>query len=301
MATALLLPFSSFAQKHDKDVTIKVEERVGDTVRTTIIDVAADSTRSKKHMTISVGSDGIEVKKSTRKGVYKDTTEAKSKSPLKIQWGMVDLGFNRIDDKTDYSLLNAGAPTPLDPSVPYSKEAFKLREGKSVNVNVWILNARLRLAETKRQRLYLTSGLGLQMYNFRFDNNVMYKSEPTTHLERIPSNLNVEKNKLGFTYAAVPLGLLAKTRIGDKWLVYGAGVTGGYRIDSWTKLKTSQNGKEKNHDSFNFADFNACVTGEIGLDDVFRLYGSYQLTNMNKSGTGLDQHPFAIGVRFIGL
>jgi opacity protein-like surface antigen len=216
---------------------------------------------------------------------------------------MVDLGFNRIDDKTNYnSTSNAypfinGGSTTLG-TVPSS--VFKLNEGKSINVNVWIANTRLKLAGGDRQKLFFTSGIGLQMYNFRFDSRQMYASEPNTRMAFIPADLDIQKNKLGFTYAAIPIGLLAKTRITPKrWLVYGASVTGGYRIASWTKLKTSQNGKEKNHDPFNFSDFNACVMAEVGVDDVFRLYGSYQLTPL--SSGPLNQHPFAIGVRFFGL
>ncbi len=239
-------------------------------------------------------------------GIYigpKDPDSAKNEKFM-VQWGMLDLGFNRIDDKTNYN-----SPSNLqDPfyngsglaTVPPTSGAFRLNEGKSINVNVWIANTRLKIAGGKNQKLYLTSGLGLQMYNFRFDSKVMYKSDPNTHLETIPADLDVQKNKLGFTYAAVPLGLLAKTRITEKrWLVYGGSVTGGYRIASWTKLKTAQRGKEKNHDPFNFSDFNACVMAEVGIDNVFRLYGSYQLTPM--SSGPLVQHPFAIGIRFFGL
>lgn len=284
-----LLAASAFAQKGD--VVVKVEERTGDTLRTTTVTVPGDTSKRKKGYTISVGGeDGVLVTRNAKAG-KKDSA---NKSPFKIQWGMLDLGFNRIHDESVY-----GSYTPVG-SQP-SADLFKLRESKSINVNVWILNTRLRLAETKRQRLYLTSGLGLQMYNFRFESGSMYKSDPV-RFEPIPSNLTVEKNKLGFTYASIPLGLLAKTRIGNQWLVYGAGVTGGYRIASWTKLKTEQQGKEKNHDPFNFADFNACVTAEIGVDNILRLYGTYQLTSLQKNdGFHLDQHPFAIGVRFLGL
>ncbi len=253
---------------------------------------------SKKGWIVSIGSN--------EGGVYvgpKKPDSAKNEK-FTVQWGMLDLGFNRIDDQTNYN-----SPSNLtDPfyngtglaTVPPTPGAFKLNEGKSINVNVWIANTRLKIAGGKNQKLFFTSGIGLQMYNFRFDSKVMYKSDPDTHLETIPVDLDVQKNKLGFTYAAIPIGLLAKTRITEKrWLVYGASVTGGYRIASWTKLKTAQHGKEKNHDPFNFSDFNACVMAEIGIDNIFRLYGSYQVTPL--SSGPLNQHPFAIGIRFFGL
>ena len=257
----------------------------------------ADST--KKGRVISLDVNGIYIGS-------KKPDSAKNEKFL-VQWGMVDLGFNRIDDKTNYS-NSSGAFNSLygigtDPNALYeapSSAPFKLNEGKSINVNVWIANTRLRLADGENQKLFFTSGIGLQMYNFRFDSRIMYKADPNTHLETIASDLDIQKNKLGFTYAAIPVGLLAKTRITPKrWLVYGASITGGYRLASWTKLKTAQNGKDKNHDPFNFSDFNACVMAEVGIDDVIRLYGSYQLTPL--SSGPLNQHPFAIGVRFFGL
>ena len=54
-------------------------------------------------------------------------------------------------------------------------------------------------------------------------------------------------------------------------------------------------------EQFGLENFNGCVTGEFGLDNYFRLFASYQLTNMYKENTGLDQRPFSIGLRFGGI
>jgi hypothetical protein len=262
----------------------------------------SDTAKKKRSFSVQIGMSGPTNDSSTK------AKESTRNAKFVVTYGVLDLGFNRIDDKTDYTFSNdlyqflgpetnstVGPPPPAKLSSP-----FKLNEGKSINVNIWIANTRLRIANGERQKLYFTSGIGLQMYNFRFDSRKMYASEPNTQMEFIPSNLDVQKNKLGFTYAAIPLGLLAKTRITEKrWLVYGASITGGYRIASWTKLKTAQRGKEKNHDPFNFSDFNACVMAEVGIEDAVRFYGSYQLTSL--SSGPLNQHPFAIGIRFFGL
>ncbi len=256
---------------------------------------AQDNAPDQRNSTrVTVDIDGVSLSKKTR--------EERADAKFLVTYGMVDLGFNRLDDKTNYSSSSSSLNDLYNPSpgTTPSSAPFKLNEGKSINVNVWIANTRLRLADGENQKLFFTSGIGLQMYNFRFDSRIMYKADPNTHLETIASDLDIQKNKLGFTYAAIPVGLLAKTRITPKrWLVYGASITGGYRLASWTKLKTAQNGKDKNHDPFNFSDFNACVMAEVGIDDVIRLYGSYQLTPL--SSGPLNQHPFAIGVRFFGL
>jgi hypothetical protein len=91
-----------------------------------------------------------------------------------------------------------------------------------------------------------------------------------------------------------------KTKLSkDIWLVYGAGITAGYRIASWTKQVSAEKGKQKDHDQYNFNNFNSCVTAEVGLEGYFRLYASYQLTALHEDI--LDQHPYCIGVRFLGI
>jgi len=158
--------------------------------------------------------------------------------------------------------------------------------------------AKIRLQKSKIQKIYLSTGIGLQMYNFRFAKNITYENKtiPTVYLDSFSYN----KNKLGFTYLSIPLSFTFKTKLVDKaWLVYGFGITGGYRISSFTKQRISGEDNVKNHDKFNFNDFNSCITGEFGIDNYFRLYASYQLTALHE--TSLDQHPLCIGIRFGGI
>jgi len=155
-----------------------------------------------------------------------------------------------------------------------------------------------RLFKSAHEKLYLVSGLGLQLYNFRFDKPVQYVN--TTQPAVTMSTANLTKDKLAFDYLMIPLELVSKTKVGNKtWLVYGGGITGGYRLNSWMKQKSDEFGKRKDHDSFNFSDFNSCVMGEIGLDGYFRLYATYQLTSLQSSA--LNQYPFCIGIRFMGI
>lgn len=239
----------------------------------------------------------------TNEGIHIGTVDTgrKVEKAFQIHIGRVDLGFNRIDDKTQYS----STPEMIgflgyDPATaPGKPEVLPLREGKSVNVNVWPVLGKYRLLNGKVQRIYIASGIGLQMYNFRWESTSNYTDKPSTHLQSF-DNLHIQKNKLGLTYLSIPLELQFRTRIAPKaTLVYGFGVTGGYRIASWTKIKSQEHGKQKNHDDFNFRDFNSCVTAEFGLVGYFRLYGSYQLTSLHEDL--LDQHPYCIGIRFMGL
>lgn len=245
-----------------------------------------DTTKKNKHY-LQIGSGGIKM------GGEEDTDKV-----FDIQIGMVDLGINYLQDRTNYN----------DPAVQdflhvnnemKNDNLFSLREGKSINVNVYPILAKFRAIKTPRQRMYIALGLGLQMYNFRFNKPVTYLNE-TTPMVGINDSLHFTKNKVGLTYLSMPLMFNFKTKLAKKvWVVYGAGITAGYRIDSWTKQVSVENGKEKNHDQFNFNNFNSCVTAEFGLEGYFRLYASYQLTALHEDT--LDQHPYAIGVRFLGI
>lgn len=252
-----------------------------------------DTTRSRTTKNLSISSDGIVF------GNEQKTDSAKKEErKFQVFIGAVDLGFLRMDDKTNYN----SSPEMIrflgyDPATaPGKPEVLPLREGKSVNVNVWPLMTKFRLLNGKTQRMYLVTGIGLQMYNFRWNGTYNYTDEPYTHLKSFDS-LHLQKNKLGLTYLSIPLSVQFTTKLAPKMkLVYGFGITGGYRIASWTKIKSQEHGKTKNHDDFNFRDFNSCVTAEIGLKGYFRLYGSYQLTSLHEDV--LDQHPFSIGLRF---
>lgn len=238
----------------------------------------SDSSK-KKSITISMGSDMNDDKQ------------------FSFEFGMVDLGVNILQDNTDYSSPAAQAFLQV-PSNLKNENLFSLRNSKSINVNVYPLMAKWRVVHSRAQRIYLAAGVGLQMYNFRFNKNITYINETTPAV--IYDSNAVTKNKLGFTYLSVPLQATFKTKLAKKaWLVYGVGITGGYRIDSWTKKVSDKAGKVKNHDSFNFNNFNSCLTAEIGLDNYFRLYASYQLTALHENA--LDQHPLCIGLRIGGM
>lgn len=251
---------------------------------------AQENEGDKKRKFISIGSNGVKVGKEKKDAPHVE-------KPFEAEFAIVDIGLNGIQDKTDYT----SAATKIFLQVPatlQNENLFTLNNGKSWNVNVWVAMAKLRLAKTNGQKIYLYTGLGTQSYNFRFTRDVRYVNNPLPSV--ILDSVNFSKNKLAVTYLSIPLGFTFKTKMAPKaWLVYGFGVTGGYRISSLTKQKSSAYGMQKDHDKFNLNDFNSCATAEFGIDGIFRLYASYQLTALHENA--LDQHPFCIGVRIGGI
>jgi len=257
-----------------------------------------DKAKKKNGHYLSIGPNGVsygKTHKADSTGCKDDS--CKTEDVFKVHWGVLDLGFNTLNDKTNYNSAAAQNFLQVDASLR-NKNLFNLNQGKSVNVNIYPIMTSYRLFKSAHEKLYLVSGLGLQLYNFRFDKPVQYVN--TTQPAVTMSTANLTKDKLAFDYLMIPLELVSKTKVGNKtWLVYGGGITGGYRLNSWMKQKSDEFGKRKDHDSFNFSDFNSCVMGEIGLDGYFRLYATYQLTSLQSSA--LNQYPFCIGIRFMGI
>ena len=221
-------------------------------------------------------------------------------------YGILDLGFNTIIDNTNYN--SAAAKSFLNvPDNQRNSSLFNLRAGKSINVNIYPFMETFYALKRKNQKINISTGIGLQLYNFRYDNPITYTHSPNgvsvyNPLSAVASGTTFKKDKLGFDYLNVPLMVTFKTRLhNNHWLAYGVGITAGYSISKWTKQESGEFGKVKDHNSFGFSDFNSCLTGEIGIAPGIRLYGSYQLTNMFTSGTGMEQHPVSFGFRFFAI
>jgi hypothetical protein len=212
--------------------------------------------------------------------------------------GPVDLGLNILADYTNYS--GAAARNYLQvPEGQQNKSLFDIYQVKSINLNIYPMTFSYRALKTRHQRIFITSGLGLQLYNFRYEQPLTYIKNPAGVML---DSVHFTKDKLGLDYLNVPLMVTFKTRfLRTHWLAYGAGITEGYLISSWNKRLSGERGLEKIHGNYGLADFNTCVTAEFGIEDIFRFYASYQLTSMYSSGTGLNQHPFSFGLRFVDL
>lgn len=255
----------------------------------------------KGHHTISIGKAGITITANDSAGsvvVDEDAAEEdiSTKPRLRSHIFMMDLGINLLHDNSNYS--DPAVKNYLNvPSNYQNKSLFDLRTSKSVNVNIYPWLIRFSALRTHNQRIYISTGFGFQFYNFRYESSLTYtKAPPGVILD----NIAMKKDKLAIDYLNVPLMFTFKSRMhGHHWLAYGVGVTEGVRIASWTKQKSDTRGKVKMHDSYGLADFNSCISAEIGIDGAFRFYATYQLTSIYQNG--LDQHPVCFGIRFFGI
>ena len=259
----------------------------------------SDTTKPQSADTIKIGNMVI-IKKNDDKETKEDKNEkdaedakieikkrkAAKKSNVSTNWLIVDLGFSNVNDQTNYAIQN---PT-FFPGGNLSKEQMSLRNGRSINVNVWIFMQRVNLIQ---HVVNLKYGLGVEMNNYSFEKSVRYNNEPVTNITI--DNVKYRKNKLAADYLTIPVMLdfnFAPKR--KKGYGFSAGVSAGYLYAARQKMKSEQNGKEKVRSDFNLEPWKLSAIGELNLG-VMRLYGSYALNNLHKNG--LEQTPYNIGIR----
>ena len=225
----------------------------------------------------------------------------KKLSNVSTNWGIVDLGIANYSDKTNYAatgtyLYNRPGTPPL------GKDDFKLRTGKSINVNIWFFMQRLNLI---KQHVNLKYGMGLELNNYRYNlgTNISYLEHNPFAAGQASSpvvfrdSIQFSKNKLAADYLTVPMMLNFSTSPGytNKGLSLSVGVSAGYLYSQRNKQKSQERGKEKNKGDYDLERFKLSYVAELGLGPV-RLYGSYSPKSFY--GSGLDMRPYTVGIRF---
>jgi hypothetical protein len=209
-------------------------------------------------------------------------------SNISTNWWIVDLGFANYKDETDYA---AAQQSGFITSGISSKDNLKLKNGKSVNVNIWVFLQKLNLY---KHVVNLKYGLGVELNNYHYDDvKVRFTKNPTT-VGIDPALENAEKNKLAADYATIPLMLNFNfTPSRSRSFGLSAGISAGYLYSARQKTKMDGD-KDKLKDDFNLESWKLSYIAELNLGPV-KLYGSMAMNNMwNK---GLDQVPYNVGIR----
>lgn len=224
-------------------------------------------------------------------GDFDNTHITIERTPKKLKnintnWWIFDLGFANLQDNTN----NKTAPIGNLPNSSY----LKLNNVKSSNVNIWIVQQKVNLYQ---HYLNLKYGVGIEMYNFRFEQPISFRNDPNNAV--YIDNVKFSKDKLFVEYLSVPIQLNFQSNPSNNRSFYASiGVSPGYLIQSHTKQISEERGKKKVNGNFNLSNFKMATIGELGIGSI-RLYGSYNMSNLfDKNYTNLDLMPFAIGVRF---
>ena len=267
-----------------------------------------DSSRSTKRDTIRVGNILI-IKKG--KGSDNDSVNITlgRRSPsypsynrTTTNWGVFDIGFSNYTDKTDYG--NTGSFLVNKPGSPnFSSSDFKLRTGKSINVNIWFFMQTLHLV---KNNVNLKYGFGLELNNYRYKSSITYREDGTlpysgglqTNAPFIfRDSIFFSKNKLAADYLTIPFMInFASNKYSiNKGISVSFGVSAGYLYSQRNKQKSDERGKKRNKGDYDMERFKLSYIAELGLGPV-KFYGSYSPKSMYEHS--LDMRPYTIGIRF---
>ena len=216
--------------------------------------------------------------------------------PITTNWWIFDLGFANLKDNTAPMMYYPDYRYTFQNMLPYgpSSNILKLNNVKSSNFNIWIVQQKASLYNHYWNLKY---GVGIEMYNFRFEQPVSFSNTQGNYV--FYDNVNFKKNKLFVEYLTIPVQLNYHSNPNNNKSFYASlGLSAGYLLQSHTKQISEERGKQKTKGNFNLSNTKLATIGELGIGSL-RLYGSYSLTNMfDKNLSSFDMAPFAIGVRF---
>lgn len=219
------------------------------------------------------------------KKAYDDWRESSRKKNVSTNYLIFDLGFLNYNDKTDYS--DPATAAFAEPGI--TKNDMKLITSKSSNVNIWLFMQKLNVY---KHVVNLKYGLGLNMYNFRWNSNITFQDNiPSVRMD----TLDFSKNKLYVGYASIPVMInITPNPERRRGFNFSVGVNTSYRVGTHSKQISDEYGKVKKRDDFGLSNWLFAYTGEIGIGPV-RVYGSY---NINTLFEEAKQYPYIIGLRF---
>ncbi|MCD8185814.1 MAG: hypothetical protein LUD68_04955, partial [Rikenellaceae bacterium] len=164
-------------------------------------------------------------------------------------------------------------------------------EGKSVHFNLSLVHYQHNFT----RHFGLRTGLELEVNNFRFSRNITpVLSENGNWVEARELPYPLKKSKLVNSYFNVPL--VASVGLGNRNRVelYG-GMIGGWRWNSYTKLKSSEHGKKRYRDDLNLRNFHYGYTAGVFVSKV-GVYATYYPHSIFQVDKGPEVRQVNIGV-----
>ncbi len=267
-----------------------------------------DSSKKSSTDTIRIGG-MIIIKKEAPDRKRQETTitigggnKNQKKSNISTANWVIDLGFANWSDKTNYASATTQNYIVNKPgTAALGQSDFKLRTGKSTNVNIWAFMQRRNLI---KHYVNLKYGLGIELNNYRFKSNISFKengANPYNNLQTINhafvfrDSISFSKNKLAADYATVPvmLNFVTNPKVSGG-INFSAGVSMGYLYSSRNKQISGERNKHKNRGDYDLEKWKFSYIAELGLGPA-RLYGSYSPNSIFENG--LKMMPYAIGIR----
>ena len=239
---------------------------------------------------VKIDSDGVSVRdEQTNEKEYRRTGKnfGKSGSGSSPRKGLtVALGLNT------YGSNEPGS---------YQIEDYDLRPFGSRYISLGYI-ASARIVKGKKTGFYLDFGADFSWYNLMYDgNNTIVKTANGVvdfpNVQEGGSVVDMKKTKLVVPY--VNLSIMPTVSFRNSFVSYvSAGVYGGYRLGSYTKLRR-EGSKDKDHVRQNYYlnDFRYGVAAELGLRNFVDLFVSYDLNTLHEDNRGPKINMLSFGIK----
>lgn len=196
-------------------------------------------------------------------------------------WAGFSMGLNNY--------ITADGSTTL----PVEWQLLEVNTNNSFEVNLNFAEKGINLI---KQRVGLVTGVGLKWNNYKFRNsNVVLNADSTALRISEDPTLKGKMSKLTTWYLIVPVLIEIQIPAGDEELYINAGVEGGLKISSHTKIKTDDKEKYKDKSDFFISSIDYRLTARAGYGD-FGIYASYGMMPLFEKDKATELYPVAVGV-----
>ncbi|MCF8298200.1 MAG: DUF2807 domain-containing protein [Saprospiraceae bacterium] len=215
--------------------------------------------------------------------------KAKSRKKYDGHWDGLDLGLN--------GYLNSD----YNNNLPSTYSFLDLKQEKSWSVGINALEQNFNLI---RNHFGVTTGLGFQMNNYRFANNINLTSDSLTIFGFKDTIHNYTKSKLNVNYFTIPLLFEYQTNNKSRTNSFHIAVGGifGVKVGSHTKMVYTDGDKKektKSRDDFHLNPIKYEATVRIGWGKL-DLFANYALSSLFEDGEGPVMYPFTAGISLSG-
>ena len=271
-----------------------------------VVEEDNDTTRIRfgnRGITIIEGPDGTTIdlnrfNKDTDVAVKKDKNQnfgdEKPALRFKPNWAGLEWGINNYVN-SDFS-MNLGSESSF----------MDLRSSRSWNFNINFLEYGIGLGTDK---VGLVTGMGLEFNNYHFtgNNNIAINDEGVIG-EYLPAfamdpSMDIRRTKFKTTYLVAPLLLEGQIPTGSGRVFISAGLIGGVKIGSKTKMVYEVNGtkqKENNRHDFNLSLFRYGFTARVGYK-ALKMFGTYYPSSLFIKDKGPELYPFSVGLTLVSF
>lgn len=199
------------------------------------------------------------------------------------------------------NLLYSGLVQNLGALSLPSDASYMSLSPKSIGIDINVID----FVVYSYRRFGIVTGLGFEINNFRFENNISLRLDAQGQVAPDYSyedqGIKLSKSKLTTTYLNIPL--LAQLKFGgSSYRNYrgyiSAGIVGGLRLQTYTKVKSCEQGKSRNHSSLNMTNFHYGAQVSIGYSG-FSLTAKYYPKSVFRSGYGPNLSQVNLGIGFM--